>query len=252
MFMSVLDNSLTAARYAELADARIAITGLSASSGVDIARAFADHKARLVLQTGTLATDPEITALVTVLAESASEIKLFDTEISSAASAQRFAQADLQAFGGIDAVINLIPVTAADLAELARADDIEAAIAAKLETALIVTRITANRMRLMMTEGLILNVVVLDGAVSGHSALIAGMIRATLAAMTRLEAQTWAGNGIRINAIGPRVALPGEKAPVSPASEPEIAAVALYLVSNRARGLSGHVFQAEGVLTKCE
>ena len=252
MFMSVLDNSLTAARYGELADARIAITGLSPSCGVDIARAFADHKARLVLQTGTPATDPELTAVVTVLAESASEVKLFDTAIDETSSAQRFAQGDIQAFGGIDAVINLIPVTAADLARLAGANDIEAAIAATLQSALVVTRITANRMRVMMTEGLILNVVVLDGAVSGHSALIAGMIRANLAAMTRLEAESWAGNGIRINAIGPRVELPGEMAPVSPASEPEIAAVALYLASDRARGLSGHVFQAEGVMTKCE
>ena len=106
-------------------------------------------------------------------------------------------------------------------------------------------------MRMTLTEGLILNIVVLEGPVAGQSAIIAAMMRATLAAMTRTEAQTWAGNGIRINAIGPRVSLPGEKAPVALASEPEIAAIALYLASNRARGLSGHVFQAEGVLTAC-
>lgn len=252
MFMSVLDNSLTAARYEDLAGARVALTGLSVSCGVDVARAFADHKVRLVLQTAAPAVDPEITAVVTLLAESATEITLFDTPLTSNASAQKFAQADGQVYGGIDALINLVPVSAADLSEIARQSDIETAIAHKLETAMTLTRIAANRMRVMLTEGLILNVLVIDTPVSGHSALIAGMMRATLAAMTRIEAEKWAGNGIRINAIGPRVALPGEKSPSVPASEPEIAAVALYLASSRARGLSGHVFQAEGVLTRCE
>ena len=251
MFMSVLDTSLTAASYEDLAQTRVVLTGVSASCGVDVARAFADHKARLVVQTASPATDPEIVELAALLAESASDIKLFDTQISSAASAQRFAQTEAQAFGGVDTLINLIPLSLADLETLARAPDIEVAILRRLETALEITRIAANRMRMTLTEGSILNIVVLQDPVAGSSAIVAAMMRATLAAVTRTEAQTWAGNGITINAIGPRVALPGEKEQVQLASEPEIAAIALYLASARARGLSGHVFQAEGVLTTC-
>ena len=252
MFMSVLDNSLTSARYEDLAGARIALTGLTAACGVDVARAFADHKARLVLQSAAPAADPEMTAVVAMLAETASEIKLFDAPLRTSAAAQKFAQTEGQVYGGIDALINLVPVSVAELAEIARQPDIETAIARKLETAMALTRVAANRMRVMLTEGLILNVLVVEGPVAGHEALVAGMMRATLAAMTRIEAEKWAGNGIRINAIGPRVALPGDRSPANPPSEPEIAAVALYLASSRARGLSGHVFQAEGVLTKCE
>ena len=251
MFMSVLDNSLTSARYGELAGARIMMTGLTPAHGVDIARAFADHKARLVLQTAVPATDPETTALIAVLAETAHEIKLFDESIATPANAQRFAQTGSQCFGSVDAVINLVQVVPSELAGLSSQEDIESFIADKLRGALVITRIAANRMRLSMNEGLILNIVDLQEPLTGRTAMVAGMLRSALAAMTRTEAQTWAGNGIRINAIGPRAILPGEKPAAALASEPEMAAVALYLASKRARGLSGHIFDAQGSLTAC-
>lgn len=250
MFMSVIDNSLTSARYGELAGTRVMITGLSPTHGVDIARAFADHKARLVLQSAAGA-EPETTAIVALLAETAHEIKLFDEPLTTAAGAQRFAQTGTQTYGSVDAVINVIPIHAADFAGLASLEEIETFISDKLASAAIITRIAANRMRLMLTEGLILNIVVVSEPLTGGAALITGILRSALAAMTRREAETWAGNGIRINAIGPRASLPGDKATATLASEPEMAAVALYLASKRARGLSGHVFDAEGSLTKC-
>jgi NAD(P)-dependent dehydrogenase (short-subunit alcohol dehydrogenase family) len=250
MFMSVIDNSLASARYGELAGARVMITGLSPAHGVDIARAFADHKARLVLQTG-VATDPETTSLIALLAETAHEIKLFDTPLATAAAANAFAQTGCQTFGSIDAVINLIPVLSNDLAGLASMEDIEAFVAEKLAAAAVITRVTANRMRTMMSEGLILNVIVVPERLSKSSTMVLGILRAALATLTRREAETWAGNGIRINAIGPAASLPGDQRTATLASEPEMAAVALYLASKRARGLSGHVFDAEGSLTKC-
>lgn len=250
MFMSVIDNSLTSARYGELAGARVMITGLSPSSGVDIARAFADHKARLVLHSAS-ASQPETTAVVALLAETAHEIALFDEPLDTAAAAQRFAQTGSQTYGSVDAVINIVEVRADDLAGLTSLEDIEDFVSHTLATATAITRIAANRMRLMMTEGLILNIVVIPEALTGGAAIVAQIVRSTLATMTRREAETWAGNGIRINAIGPRAVVHGDKSPATLASEPEMAAVALYLASKRARGLSGHVFDAEGSLTKC-
>ena len=250
MFMSVIENTITSAHYGELAGARVMITGLSPAHGVDIARAFADHKARLVLQTAA-ATDPETTALITLLAETAHEIKLFDDPITTAATAGAFAQKGSQTFGSIDAVVNLICVLPADLAGLASMEDIETFVADKLAAAAVITRVTANRMRTMMSEGLILNVILVPERLNSSATMVLGILRAALATMTRREAETWAGNGIRINAIGPAASLPGDKKAATLASEPEMAAVALYLASKRARGLSGHVFDAEGSLTKC-
>ena len=50
MLMSVIEEARSAPAYPELAGKRVLVTEVSSSCGVDIARAFADHKARLILQ----------------------------------------------------------------------------------------------------------------------------------------------------------------------------------------------------------
>ena len=249
MLMSVIDNSLNNARYGELAGARVMISGLSPLAGVDIARAFADHKARLALQTCD-PSEPETTALVAMLAESAHEIELFEAPLGTVEEARRLAQAASRSFGGLDVAINIVTVDARELTGITSMEDIESLASRKLGPLLEATRVVANRMRVVLTEGLILNIVILTGPVSSGTSLIAGYLRSALAAMTRLEAESAAPYGIRVNAIGPRASLPGERPAMSLASEPEMAAVALYLASKRARKLSGHVFDAEGALTR--
>lgn len=247
MLMSVIDNSLTSQRYGELAGARVLITGLSDTVGLDIARAFADHRARMVLSTDVSVGSEDADGYIGMLGETAHEI----TRLDGTMSATAMAQAGAQAFGGLDAVVNLVAIDAVELAGLVDLDDIEDFVTDKLASALEVSRIVANRMRVLMTGGSILNVVILTGPVSSGAALIAGFVRSALAAITRREAEAWAEHGIRINAIGPRVSLPGERPAMGLASEPEMAALALYIASRRARGLSGHLFDAEGALTRC-
>ena len=251
MFMSVLDTSLTSASYSELAGTRVVVTGVSADFGVDIARAFADARTRIVLQTPACATDPETTELLAVLAEAAQEIRVFDGALATSAEAGRFAQTGCQQLGGVDTMVNLLRITAGGIDVLSRSADIEAGIAALLEPLFQMSKISANRMRLTLTEGSIVNIVQVERGGGVHSDLVAAMVKAALAAMTRAAAVEWAAQGLRVNAIGPRVSIPGVTEPVAAASEPEIAAIALYLASSRSRGLSGHVFQAEGVLTRC-
>jgi NAD(P)-dependent dehydrogenase (short-subunit alcohol dehydrogenase family) len=67
-------------------------------------------------------------------------------------------------------------------------------------------------------------------------------VKAGLAAVTRAQAEEWAGRSIRFNAIAPQTA----QAPSGPdlRGEPDIAALALYLASTRGRGLTGCVFEA--------
>ena len=59
MLMSVIDDVRVMPAYPELAGKRVLITGLTSSCGVDIVRAFAEHKGRLVLQ---FAEESEATA----------------------------------------------------------------------------------------------------------------------------------------------------------------------------------------------
>lgn len=246
MLMTVIGRDPSASYYGELAGARVLITGLSTDCGVDVARAFADHRGRLVIDVA--APTPESDVLGTLLAESASEVNLYTQACANADAAVRFAQTASQTYGGLDAVINLIPITAAELGGRQGLDDIEDLVASKLSVPLLLSRVVANRMRVLLTDGLILNVMTMPAPCNAAEAALAGVARSALAMVTRGEANAWARHGIRVNAIGPRATLLEEGACL--ASEPDIAALALYLASKRGRTLSGHIFDAAGIAAR--
>ncbi len=246
MFMSVVDSVPGLSAYAELAGARVLVTGLTPRLGVDVARAFAEHRTQLVLQANE--DSPEIAALGAVLSECASEIKLYSGPFADAETAVRFAQGPAQAFGRLDAVVNLVAIDDSELRGLAEEEEIEDFVSAKLLAPTLITRVLANRMAVTWSEGLILNVVATPPPADARAAMVASILRAGLAAMTRAEAQCWAERAIRINAVGPRALLPDESTDgACLASEADLAALALYLASRRGRQLSGHVFDAAGV-----
>lgn len=245
MYMSGVGTSPESEVLNELAGSRVLITGLTASSGVDLARTFADLKGRLIVQTRDLS--PEVTAVVALLTQSADDMKLYTNDLSDGVAAVTFARAAAQAFGGLDAVINLAVISHDDMAGVQTERDVENLVSAKLSPMAHLTQVTANRMRTVMSEGLILNVLVMAPVRNGRESAVATMARATLAAMTTTEARAWADYGIRINAIGPRV-FADSTTPTGAcvSNEPDLAALALYLASRRGRSLSGHVFDAEG------
>lgn len=245
MFMSLVTHAPNVPVYAELAGARVLISGLSPTAGVDLARGFADHRCRLVLQTN--AEGPETDALMTLLAEAAAETQLFTSDLSQGDAAVRFAQGAAQTFGGLDIAVNLIEVTGDDIAGRTTLDQIENLVSQKLLAATLMSRVIANRMRLTLTEGLILNVVLMAPPVTDVEQAFVGILRTALATVTRREATQWADQAIRINAIGPRGAMDGANGGACLSSGPDIAALALYLASRKGRQLTGHVFDAERV-----
>jgi 3-oxoacyl-[acyl-carrier protein] reductase len=246
MLMTVIGRDPSASYYGELAGIRLLLTGLSTDCGVDVARAFADHRGRLVIDAA--APSPESDVLATLLAETASEINLFTQACANADSAVRFAQTASQTYGGLDAVINLIPITAAELEGRASLEAVEDLVSSKLALPLVLSRVVANRMRVLLTEGLVLNVLIMPAPRNAGEAALAGVARSALAAATLGEANAWAPHGIRVNAIGPRATMLDDGACL--ASESDIAALALYLASKRGRSLSGHIFDAAGVAAR--
>jgi len=240
MLMTAISKDLGASFYGELAGVRTLITGLSPDCGVDVARAFADHRGRLVLHVGE--SSPETDALVTLLNETAWDIKLYTDACQGSDEAVRFAQRAVQAFGNLDVVINMIPLTSADLKGRASIGDVEDIVSEKLTLPLLTTRVVANRMRLTLTQGLVLNVMTMPTPHTAGEAALAGVARAALADFTRRDAENWAGHGIRVNAIGPRAATSEGCACLS--SEPDIASLALYLASKRGNSLTGYVFDS--------
>ena len=249
MYMGVINTSPESEILRELAGSRVLITGLTADQGVDLARAFADIKTRLIVHTADLA--PEVTALAALLSQSAAEIRLYTDNISGSDAAVRFAQTAAQAFGGLDCVINLSSISRNEMAAVSSERDVENLISAKLSNMTHITRVTANRMRVILSEGMILNVLTAPRPANGREAAIAGIARTALAAMTRGEANAWADQSVRINAIGPRGMTGHEpSAGACLTNEPDIAALALYLASRRGKTLSGHVFDSEGAATR--
>jgi len=70
--------------------------------------------------------------------------------------------------------------------------------------------------------------------------ILLSMARAMLASMTRSEASEWADQAIRINAVAP--VLDSAEAGACLVSEPQVAALAMFLTSSQGRDLSGLVF----------
>jgi 3-oxoacyl-[acyl-carrier protein] reductase len=246
MLMTVIGKDPSASNYGELAGIRVLINGLTPACGVDVARSFADHRGRIILHTDRPA--PECDVLAGVLAETASQVEHFTGAYSDADSAIKFAQTAAQTFGGLDAIINLIPISSADLHRLNDLDQVEDMVTRKLSLPLQISRVVANRMRVLMTEGLVLNIMTVEAPRSSAEAMLVGVARTALAAMTRGEATLQSGHGVRVNAIGPRAASPDGEACL--ASEPDVAALALYLASNKGKSLTGHVFDAAGVAAR--
>ena len=243
--------------YPELEGARVLITGLEAGHGVDIARAFADAGCRLILQTGALDTELEI--VLEVLAQSAQDIRVSSAPIADQDAALHFAQDAVRAYGGIDAVVNLARLDDRGLEPDAGVAEIEDRVVATLGPAFRITHVIANRMQVTWKEGLILNIVSQGAPKTPAGATLGRIARAALAGLTRQEAERWAGQAVRINAIVPAsddncepgAMQPGAMQPgaMQPglSSEPEIAALALHLAGRRGRTLSGLVFDAASV-----
>jgi 3-oxoacyl-[acyl-carrier protein] reductase len=247
MYMGRVGSSAKSEVSHELAQSRILVTGLTAHTGVDVARSFADLKARLVVHTSDLA--PELIELVALLSQSAGEIRVHTQDISTADAAAEFARTSAQAYGGLEAAINLASISRAEIDAIHNDGDLEALISAKLAPLAQLTRIVANRMSVVLSEGLILNVLTMPQPRSARQEAVAAFARTVLAAMTASEAKSWARQGIRINAVAPCVCQDDSAATgACLSSEPEIAKLAVHLASRKGRSRSGHVFDADGTV----
>jgi 3-oxoacyl-[acyl-carrier protein] reductase len=240
MLMSAIEGALSAPAYPDLAGRRVLLTGVRRRSGVDIARAFAEHKARLLVQFAE--ASPAMLALAEFIAPAALEAQLYGPVEGTHEAAAEFARTAVQVFGGLDAVVNMVPLETCHLDRSLTAADVERLIARTLALPFQIARVAANRMSLTWNEGLILNVATLATPMGGAAQAFAAAAKASLTDLTRAQAAEWAGRGIRFNAIAPQ-ALPAAVGS-SLRGEADIASLALYLASERGESLSGCVFEA--------
>ena len=125
---------------------------------------------------------------------------------------------------------------------------LEDLIAERFQAAARTTGVAANRMGLTWTHGSVLNILRVSEARTSGEAAVTGMARTALTALTRGEAQKWSEQAVRINAVVPRAVLGGGVIDDDCLrSEPDLAAMALYLASHDGEGLTGLVFESDGV-----
>jgi len=169
------------------------------------------------------------------------------TPLGSSEDILVFARAAVAEFGGLDMVVNVLSLDAAAPPTGADIDAVEAGVSDALLKACLVSRVAANRMRLLMADGVILTVAVLRADAPAETRTFAQLVRSTLAGMTRAEAGAWAAQGIRFNAVTPDVL--GVVAPAASGQETDIARLALFLAAGNGRSLSGVTFEL-GLLSR--
>ena len=243
MLTTTLDGIELASIYPDLLGKRVLITGIDNEHGVDLARAFAEQRTRLVLHVTEMT--PEMEVLGEIVSQGALDVRLFDGPIGATDVAVKLARQTVQAFGGVDVVINLATVPEPRGGASARETDVEDAVSQALSAACLITKIATNRMRLTMTEGVILNIARLPRRPTSAHRIVGALARSALANLTRNEAREWAPHGIAVNAIAPAT-LSTMQPNGGINGEPDMASLALYLASERGRDMTGLMFESYG------
>jgi NAD(P)-dependent dehydrogenase (short-subunit alcohol dehydrogenase family) len=244
-------------------DGKVAVvTGGGAGVGFAIAHAFAREGARVVIAGRTEATLTH--AARTITQESGQAVLAIPADVAEAADCERLIAACVEKLGAVDILVNnaalfaVLPLIDADAAEAARFFAVNAI--GPLNAARAFARWAIDQGR----EGAIVNV---SSIAAGRPAPGLGLYSATKAALdslTRTMAVEWAAKGLRVNAVAPgHVATEGvladlkagrldEKAVLAriPAGRmadgDDIADAVLFLCSDRARHILGHVLTVDG------
>ncbi|MEO1651014.1 MAG: SDR family oxidoreductase, partial [Pseudomonadota bacterium] len=194
-----------ATRYPELSGARVLVTGLSAASGASIVAALAEQGARLLVET----TEPNDRLSDFVGTSTGGAIEITRGTGSASDRVRETTQAAARTFGSLDVVINLVP--ALDLTDvvITDPDELEVLMADQFAAAITATQVAANRIGLTWRPGVIVNVLSVEASESPEApgssdpvqTILSMLVRDTLAHVTRREAERWADQGVRINAV---------------------------------------------------
>ena len=217
---------------------RVLVTAFDSAAGRAIASAFADTGARLVLQTAS--DDDTVAAAAGRLSARATGVSLHTAPLDGHDDALAATRAAIRALGGIDAVVVVTELSPRDLVEAAATGDVEQLSASTLAGAIAMIRVAANRMGLTWTEGALVIVLVEPEGLTGVFETLAALVKTDLATLVRREAERFAGQGIRVNAI--HAAGSGSDDPHQ--CIPALADLATRLARRAPDGLTGLVFQA--------
>ena len=244
-------------------DGKVAIvTGGGAGIGFAIARAFAREGARVSIAGRT--KDTLTHAAETIEGECGSSILPVAADVAETADCEHLVAATVDRFGAVDILVNnaalfaVLPLIDADAAQAARFFAVNAL--GPLNAGRAFARWAVDHKR----GGAIINVSSIAAGRPAPGLALYSASKAALDSLTRSMAVEWAGKGLRVNAVAPgHVATKGvledlrtgrldKKAVLAriPAGRiadgDDIAEAVLFLSSERARHIVGHVLVVDG------
>ncbi len=243
------------------------IPGGGGGIGAALAEAFAVAGARVAVAGRT----PEaLDAAVTRISAAGSEGMAIVADATSEADCERMVGTTVERFGRIDIIVNAVGGGAGNVlhpAEDYPRDDWDWIMELNVRSTLLATQAAARAMVAAGNGGSVLNISSVRanlGINAGYSAYVAA--KGAISSLTRQWATEWARHGIRVNAImptfvdTPQVAMlledPVFKAgivsriPLGRVGETrDIAGPAIFLCSDAASFVTGHVLAIDGGLT---
>lgn len=246
----------------QLTGRRAVVTGASRGLGWDIAIALADYGADVI---GFARTLSELDALQTEIAARGRRFLGFAGSVDDRAAVDTLAQRVDAEFGGVDILINNAGISSVEPALEITPATWDAQIAVNLSGAFFCAQALARGM-IARGYGRIINISSISGVVGmlDHAAYVS--TKGGLNALTRSLALEWGPHGVTVNAIAPTVVLTamGErvwgapekgdpmkaKIPIGRFGKPrEVAAACVYLASEAAGLVNGHVLVLDGGYT---
>lgn len=225
------------ARFTELLDKRVLITGAQRGIGAGITRAFAREGSRIVLQMPE--SCPTMHGLVAEI-ETLAEMRVFSCDPNGRPDAiQRLTRAAVAAFEGIDVVVNHMALSSNDLDCRDTGHDdaaVEARIVELLAMPCLVSSHAAGFMAEQRQGGVIINISTLEAGVLPEQLAFYGLVLSRLESMTRALATHWGSRGVRVHGLAPASGLYRTGGDLATS---EIAPTALFLAGPRAEFLNG-------------
>lgn len=250
-----------------LTDRVALITGGSGGIGSAMSEAFAAVGARVVVVGRTMAT---CEAAVERVRAAGSEGLAIAADVTDEAECERMVATAIERFGRIDILVNAVGGGAGKVlhpAEDYPRSDWDWIMELNVRSTLVPTQAVVRRMITDGVHGTVLNITSVRANLAinaGYSAYVAA--KGAISSLTRQWATEWAKHGIRVNAImptfvdTPQVAMllqdPAFKAgivsriPLGRVGETsDIVGPAIFLVSDAASFVTGHVLTIDGGLT---
>lgn len=237
-----------------LKDKVAVVTGAAQGIGLEIARLFTQHGARV------LVVDLNAARVESAVSELSGEVACAVCDVTDEASVEAVADSALATFGAIDVWVNNAGITRDASLRSMHPEDFDAVINVHLKGTWLGVRTAAAAMR-AQGSGSIVNMSSLSGKSGNPGQTNYSAAKAGIVGLTKASAKELAHRNIRVNAIQPGLI----KTPMTAAMKPEVfaeregaipmkragdpaevASVALFLASNLSSYMTGTVLEVGG------